>query len=266
MEAQPENRITSVADLLEKVANFKVLDEHHRHLRIWYRGQGNAEWKLRPGVHRDGFADDEVEGLKKEAHLIKDFRALGAGILTGRESNEELYFIQQHYGMPTRLLDWSTSPLTALWFAVSSSQKDKDGQIAIMDANQLLTNQGVIYNDKEFIGIASSRNPAFMSAIRPMFEWGKLDSIPTYIIPVRPDYNSERLGHQSSCFTFHGRRSSELTESENVTLCKYIVPKDIKAAIRKELATLGVNSFSIYGDLDSLSKKMKYSYKIEDLA
>lgn len=38
--------------------------------------------------------------------MTQDFRVQAAGVLTGRETDAELYFLEQHYRMPTRLLDW----------------------------------------------------------------------------------------------------------------------------------------------------------------
>jgi hypothetical protein len=47
--------------------------------------------------------------------MNQDFRILSAANLSGKMAEEDLYFLMQHYGMPTRLLDWSTNALTALY-------------------------------------------------------------------------------------------------------------------------------------------------------
>jgi len=72
--------------------------------------------------------------------MTQDFRIYAAGLLTGRESDADLYFLQQHYRMPTRLLDWTHSPLAALYFAVAK-HADCDGELFMMDAYQLSPGQ-----------------------------------------------------------------------------------------------------------------------------
>lgn len=56
------------------------------------------------------------------------------------------------------------------------------------------------------------------------------------------------------------RRS--LTTTENSSLHSFFIPKDSKVDIRKELFLLGVDTFSIYGDLESLSERLKVAYGI----
>ena len=255
--------INSVSDLLRLVSTYMPLTVSEHHLRFWLRGQGNSEWLLQPGVYRDGFAPSEMERLRLERHLTQDFRALGAGLLSGSESQAELYFIQQHYGMHTRLLDWTTNPMAALWFAVSDrDSKESNGSIAVMDVYNLLKQQDAYFNDKALKGIGSSRAPYFEAVLKPIFEWKEPCLFPDYIIPIRPDYSKERLGLQRSCFTFHVPTRPVLTSNENDTLQKFTIPRNSKQAIRMELARLGVDSFSIYGDLESLAGKLKYSYGV----
>lgn len=186
------------------------LGEPDRHLKLWTRGQGDSSWDLQPGVYRKSgekeFASSEEERLRLESHLTRDFKSLGAKLLTGRETQAELYFIQQHYGMPTRLLDWNTNPLAALWFAVSSKHyPETDGMVAFMDVYQLLGSQNAKLpgSGEQPTGIASSRTPYFEDSLKPIFEWGEIDDFPDFIIPIRPDYSVERLNLQRGCFTFH---------------------------------------------------------------
>jgi hypothetical protein len=79
-----------------------------------------------PGVYRSTFGQyTEQDRLNTEQHLNQEFTVMSAGLRSGRESVEEIYFLQQHYRMPpTRLLDWTTSALAGLYFACCGKPED----------------------------------------------------------------------------------------------------------------------------------------------
>src|SRR5438876_11679465 len=99
-------------------------------------GQPESRLPLQPGVYRPTFpVTNEAARLELEQHLAQDFRVESAGLLGGRETDEELYFLQQHYRFPTRLLDWTHNPLASLFFAID--KPDAEGEVFLMDAYQM---------------------------------------------------------------------------------------------------------------------------------
>ena len=88
-----------------------------------------------PGVYRPRFTERatklalrggvEEKRLRLERDMLSQFRTAGAAFLE-RYSRTQIYFAAQHFGMPTRLLDWSTNPLAALFFACDG-EPDEDG-------------------------------------------------------------------------------------------------------------------------------------------
>ncbi len=251
-----ETIIDSVSGLLAQLRHKRLHAANHHHLRWWFRGQPNADWDLRPGVYRDGFAPDEQARLTTERHLAQDFRVESAGIRSGRESDEELYFLQQHYRLPTRLLDWTRSPLAALYFA-ALSHGTGDGKVYMMDAYRL---RPQVDETVRFRGIATSRDPTFKKSLHPILRWSDPIDFPTFILPVRPDYFDRRISLQKSCFTFHGPDHPVLTREHNHSLNEFRVPQSAKQEITQELFLLGIDKGSVYGDLEGLANRLKAAY------
>jgi hypothetical protein len=71
--------------------------------------------------------------LRTERDLMQDFRLQSGALRDSRATDEEVYLLQQHYRMPRRLLDWTTSPLAGLFFAVEDRPDKKhekdDGEL-----------------------------------------------------------------------------------------------------------------------------------------
>lgn len=92
--------------------------------------------------------------------------------------------------------------------------------------------------------------------------WADNPEFPPYILPVRPDHFERRVILQKSCFTFHDPKHPTLTKSENGSLRSFYIPQGLKGDIANQLFALGVDSFSIFGDLEGLAKRLKFAYKL----
>ena len=160
--------------------------------------------------------EEETNRIRKERLMMQEFRVLSTDLLIGRdvigaaERNVWLYFIQQHYRMPTRLLDWTNSPLAALYFSASSS-RDDDGEFFLMGAYEFTIIRHANQIAKEIINkerspytyIFTFCDPRFVKALSVIVDWEAVENFPDYIMAVRPDHFDRRVSLQSSCFTFH---------------------------------------------------------------
>lgn len=187
--------------------------------------------------------------------MISTFRVAGATFLS-RYDLTEIYFSAQHYGMPTRLLDWSTNPLAALFFACDGAD-GHDGCVYAMDANKVIPDGAVRFKGSPeplWPAVYTMRFPVVDSAVRLSFWEEPKRLIKPYVVPVRPDVVPGRIGQQSSCFTFHMHRAEPVN---NPTLITINVKASQKSVIRDELHRVNINQFTTYYELDHLSKEIK---------
>jgi hypothetical protein len=217
----------------------------------WFRGHGQRRWKLVPSLAR------RAADLLAEGAIIKRFMQNAVPYLeTPLRDEWEWMFLMQHHRAMTRLLDWSESPLTALFFAVSED-KHRNAAGAIWCLDPVALNREAKIPDFKF----ESEIPGF----------GRDRSLESYL-PTRVDEstaamgpvaimgprNTRRMAAQLGTFTVNHR---DHTPIESIGACKHcwrwIVPANAKRKIRKELALLGYSQLTLFPDLDRVADLTK---------
>ena len=105
--------ISSIKDLLDAVQHESL---RHHNCEIYFRGQKKSFEQVTPSIDRDGL-------LKSEDLLFKEYVRLNPLEFSNEKSTFEKLVKMQHYSLPTRLLDITKSPLTALFFATEFNQE-----------------------------------------------------------------------------------------------------------------------------------------------
>lgn len=105
----------SVESALEKAEGFRQSGRYD-----WFRGQLHA-WPLRPSLFRDsgGTFQDKVERVNRFGNWV----AATAGIEKLKRNQDLLLAVAQHYELPTTLLDFTTDPRIAAFFAASGTRR-----------------------------------------------------------------------------------------------------------------------------------------------
>jgi hypothetical protein len=255
--ASEPSQVRSLAEYLQRLRDLRLTEVPQYHVRWWFRGQANAGNPLVPGVYREKFpAADEAARLRIEQQLHQDFRVLSAGLFEVPPSETDLYFLQQHFGLPTRLLDWTNSPLAALYFAVNAGPQT-DGSVVLMDVYRLAETQGATGH---YHGILTSSHPRLREWLAPVLDDGRPEDFTDFVVPIRPEQFNIRVKLQRACFTLHVPRRPALTERENDSLRTFVVPRGSKQTIYQELKLSGVDEFAIFGDLENLAVSLKAAY------
>lgn len=86
---------------------------------LLWRGHGDSRWPLEPTLQREW--RDDAAGLKRaEAQMFREFKRAAPYLLPSVTQNDwDTLSLAQHYGLPTRMLDWTVNHMIALWFALS---------------------------------------------------------------------------------------------------------------------------------------------------
>lgn len=235
--------MTSVATLIEQLKEVA----HPDYGPPWYRGHANEEWQLLPCYHR-------LKSPLPERELMGRFRQHANPLVDRPPAVPHDFgwmFLMQHYGVPTRLLDWTESPLIALYFVVndaSPASKRKDGALWIL--YPLLLNR---YSTRE-----KSYIPSFDD------DWLANYSVPEYnkmkdngILPIGAiaTRNSPRIQAQLGVFTISHLKKTPIEDIDNRGHCiKLVVPRAAKASIRQELRALRIGRFQLFPELASIGR------------
>jgi hypothetical protein len=232
-----KKEIKSVADYLKIINSFD-----QQHFSQWfYRGVRNENYELIPSLFRYDIKDTLTNWEDLEEYMFKIFCRESLPFLKSVPTDElEWLAIAQHYGLPSKLLDWTINPLIALYFAIERYDRKINSAVWCM-------------------GLPSTNNCFPVST--------RLDrrvDLEKEQYVMFPNHISPRITNQSGCFTIHelpdGRNPFVPINQEKIMglFEKLIIKAKYQKKIMDELYEIGIHSGLIYPDLEGLSKKIRY--------
>jgi hypothetical protein len=222
----------------------------------WFRGHSDATWRLSPKLYRVRHPKRGVRIIEDEIRQEFIMRAPGLAD-TGSLNSWEWYFMMQHFGAPTRLLDWTEGALIALYFAVRDNQGDRDAAIWILDPwwlNKKVTGEREVIPPGAEIGISKKDSARYKPWLPDRYATSRLRRLP---VAVYPTHSARRISTQKSCFTIHGSDESALetvAAQHDARIIKVTIPRHEILTIKEQLTVAGIDEITIYPDLDGLGR------------
>ncbi len=209
--------------IVNKFSDLHDLFETSERLTI-YRGQSDAEWDLLPKAGRKPY--NEINDIS----ALEFFQSNSIPFLDIKtEDDWDWLALAQHYGVPTRLLDWTTNPLIATFFAVSEDL-DKDAAIFKFD-----------YKD-------------FYNKTAKPFE---VKTVSVY----KPRAITRRIIAQQGLFTLHPKPNVPFSKAPaKGELEKIIITKKYRQKLKFELHKYGYNHFSVFQDIQGLAQYIDWRW------
>lgn len=237
-----DRTIRSIAELLRALKRQSGVDQI-----VWFRGQARKDWKLVPSLAR------KKKNLLAENALIKRFMQNAVPHVNRLPHEEwEWMFLMQHHRAFTRLLDWTESPLAALYFAVSATRHSRvDGAVWCLDPIALNREANLKFS-------FDSEIPAFgHDKVLESYLPSRVQQNPTELNPVGivGPRNTARMAAQMGVFTVNHRLHTPLEAiGECRHIWRWVVPGGEKANILEELAHLGISTLTLFPELDSVAE------------
>ena len=250
---------SSLQDLVGAVLNIALDLPNDR--ALWFRGTGCGMHPLLPTLMRDGQAVEKV--FEREARLLARFRQRSMAYWPAGypQDDWEHLFAMQHYGIPTRLLDWTENVFVGAHFALSdipTAHGGHDGRCtpAIFCLDPVAWNRKAppLSEYGEAIHILTTVDEE-AEAYRPL-TLKKRTATP---VAIFGSHNSERIVAQRGTFVIWGREPKSMqcfaNDLGNSLLWQIDLTGDRNVLLR-DLRLLGFSETMVFPELPSLADEL----------
>ncbi|MEW6208137.1 MAG: FRG domain-containing protein [Acidobacteriota bacterium] len=251
---------SSWADLLERLYEGSWREPLGRfRSKYAFRGMSDAQYDLKTSLSRLAGTEEKIEG-----HLLRNFRKYARRDSVPDDSIWNWLALAQHHGLPTRLLDWTYSPLVALHFATENIEKyDTDGVIWFVDfvkTNQLLPEKLKALLEEE--GSNAFTVEMLNRVASTLADYDRLWN-EEFVVFFEPPSLDDRIVNQFALFSMMSSSAARLDEwlmTYPKLYRRVIVPASLKWEVRDKLDQANITERVLFPGLDGLSNWLKRYY------
>jgi hypothetical protein len=228
-----------------------------------YRGARHARAPLYTSLDRLGGTEPPHTKTDLEEHVLRNFIRYSRPHLDQARPHDawEMLITAQHHGVPTRLLDWSYSPLVAAFFATRPSDNDDDRAVWRLDWQSVHKAYGfpplaLLVQDLESLLGATHLTPWQLFSAR---------DVKPFACMIEPPTIDARIAAQAATFTLTSttKQSFEsfLEEQKLASaLSRYVIPAEKVAKLRDQLDIVGIDERRLFPDLDGVAAAIQRYY------
>lgn len=230
-----------------------------------YRGLSDSTWSLLTSLDRLGGISPPHSKAHLEEHILRNFiRYSRPHMEQGQISTLELLIAAQHHGLPTRLLDWTYSPLVAAHFATVEPNRSTDRVVWKLDwvrVHEHFGLQPLAFLESDFKNLLHKRG---LESIWDLFQLDDTFDKPLVCMLEPPSLNP-RIISQSATFTISSTKTQPLeallrANDLTSTLTRFIIPVSRVNRVRDQLDLCSVDERRLFPDLDGVSAEMRRYY------
>ncbi len=255
--------ITSLAELIAKVTPVDPDPATGRHRDSGvYRGAANAAWPVLTSLDILGGVAPAHGKSELEAHILRNFIRYSRPFFGAHVNDWEVLIAAQHHGLPTRLLDWTYSPMVAAHFATVQGEPGVDRAVWRLDWKAVhrffkLPERALLIQDIEHLGGDRAFTPW------ALFEPRERDR--HFACMIEPPSLDARIATQAATFTLCSdiRQSFdsflELNGLRSALTC-FVIPAASVSRLRDQLDMVSVDERRLFPDLDGLAAYLRRYY------
>lgn len=278
-------RIGTLNSFLQELGELGVGEKPLR----YFRGHSRESFELKPSIYRN------FGWISKESQMLNDLILRCPNDFIGRLTTFQGLVKMQHYGLPTRLLDITSNPLVALYFATEVfNQNDEDGEVIVFDYN---VNE-VKYSDSDTVSIIANLSHRASDFVVPNFSLEEVENSSQFIekfnsdvnikmllhdirdekphflpqinredllrvVCVKPLLDNPRIIRQEGSFLLFGcsgKKQEPAALPDSAIVCRLKISRNHKRSLRNQLQSIGISQATLYPEIEQVASHIKQTY------